>query len=121
MDSSGSLPPSNAPDTRNAMPGLIALYRWRLHPGSEQAFIDAWSKITELLRARGSLGSRLHHGADGLWYGYAQWPSSATRDAAFALGSPDPEASARMKQAIAESLPELLLEPVADYLAGPRD
>jgi hypothetical protein len=98
------------------MPGFVVLYRWRLHPGSEDGFVRAWSRTTDLLRARGSLGSRLHRGSDGLWYGYAQWPSAQARAEAFALGPVDDSAIARMRQAIAESLPEVVLEPVADFL-----
>lgn len=98
------------------MPGFVVLYRWRLHPGSEEAFARAWSRATELLRTRGSLGSRLHRGSDGLWYGYAQWPSAQARTEAFALGPVDDSALAEMRRAIAESLPEIVLEPLADYL-----
>ncbi|HJP97040.1 MAG TPA: antibiotic biosynthesis monooxygenase [Rhodanobacteraceae bacterium] len=98
------------------MPGFVVLYRWRLHPGSEEAFVRAWSRTTELLRTRGSLGSRLHHGSDGLWYGYAQWPSAQARTEAFALGPVDDWALAEMRRAIAESLREIVLEPLADYL-----
>lgn len=95
------------------------LYRWRLHPGSEAAFVEAWSRITELLRERaGSLGSRLHRGSDGIWYGYAQWPNAEMRQRAFTQPL-DPVAAAQMRTAIAESLPEILLAPVADYLILP--
>jgi hypothetical protein len=101
-------------------PGLVVLYRWRLHPGREASFVDAWSRVTGQLRDEGgSLGSRLHRGGDGLWYGYAQWPDDATRQRAFAL-SLDPAASAEMRAAIAESLPEVVLESVADYLILPK-
>jgi len=97
----------------------VVLYRWRLHPGSEAAFTEAWSRITvSLRRDAGSLGSRLHRGSDGLWYGYAQWPDDAVRQRAFAQ-SLDPEASAQMRAAIAESFPEVLLEPVSDLLVLP--
>lgn len=97
-------------------PGLVVLYRWRLHPGSEASFVEAWSRITGLLHASaGSLGSRLHRGGDGLWYAYAQWPDDATRQRAFAQ-SIDAAASARMRAAVAASFPEVVLEPVADYL-----
>lgn len=89
--------------------------RWRLHPGMEASFVQSWSRSTELLRRAGSLGSRLHRGNDGIWYGYAQWPSEDARQRAFAQ-SLDPAAVAQMRAAIAESLPEILLEPVADYL-----
>ena len=97
----------------------MVLYRWRLHPGSETSFIEAWSRITGLLREQGgSLGSRLHRGGDGLWYGYAQWPSAEARQRAFAR-SLDPAASAKMRAAIAESLPEIVLESVSDFLVLP--
>lgn len=100
-------------------PGLVVLYRWRLHPGSEASFTEAWSRITESLRSQaGSQGSRLHRGSDGLWYGYAQWPDDAARQRAFAQPL-DPESGARMLAAIAESFPEVLLTPVADFLVLP--
>ena len=101
-------------------PGLVVLYRWRLHPGLEASFIEAWSRVTELLRSRGgSLGSRLHRGSDGIWYGYAQWPDDETRQRAFAHPL-DPAAAAQMRSAVAESFPEVLLEPVSDYLVLPH-
>ena len=101
-------------------PGLVVLYRWRLRPGSEVSFTEAWSHITESLRSQsGSLGSRLHRGSDVLWYGYAQWPDDGVRQRAFAQ-SVDPEASAQMRAAIAESFPEIQLTPVADFLVLPR-
>jgi heme-degrading monooxygenase HmoA len=44
-------------------PGLVVLYRWRVHTGQEDAFVAAWSTITASLRRQcGSLGSRLHRG-----------------------------------------------------------
>lgn len=96
---------------------FVVLYRWRLHEGMEDAFVDAWSRVSERLRSeRGSLGSRLHRGPDGIWYSYAQWPSAQARDEAFALASVDPQASEQMARAIAERLPEIVLEPVADFL-----
>lgn len=96
--------------------GFVVLYRWRLHPGAEDAFIQAWSRVTEALRLRGSLGSRLHRGSDGLWYGYAQWPSAKVREDAFVPGAVDEAASAQMRSAIAERFPEIVLDPVADYI-----
>jgi heme-degrading monooxygenase HmoA len=96
---------------------FIVLYRWRLHPGVEASFVTAWSRISEILRdERGSLGSRLHKGNDGLWYSYAQWPSAKAREEAFALGSVDSALSAAMEAAIAERFPEIVLESVADFL-----
>jgi heme-degrading monooxygenase HmoA len=102
-------------------PPFIVLYRWRLHPGEEQSFIAAWSRVTELLRTqRGAIGSRLHRGSDGIWYAYAQWPNSEAREQAFALGPVDAEAKAAMRQAIAEGLSEVILECVADHFPAPN-
>ena len=100
---------------------IVVLYRWRVQQGAEAEFIDAWSAVTAYLRERcGSLGSRLHRGGDGLWYGYAQWPSLETRRAAFDDAAIIP-ARDRMRGAIAESLPEIVLEPVSDYLCPLTD
>jgi heme-degrading monooxygenase HmoA len=97
---------------------FCAIYRWRLHPGSEQAFVQAWSRVTALLRSeRGSLGSRLHRGPDDVWYSYTQWPSAQAKAEGLARPSVDVEAWQQLRSAIAESLPELILEPVADFLA----
>lgn len=94
---------------------LVVLYRWRIRPGCEDGFVSAWSQVTRSLRAAGSLGSRLHRGDDGWWYGYAQWPDAQVRAAAFATDG-TPEASTAMQAAIMESLPAVALSPVADYL-----
>ena len=97
---------------------FCAIYRWRLHPGREESFVAAWSRITSLLlRERGSLGSRLHRGPDGVWYSYTQWPSALAKAEGLARPSVDPAAWQQMRDAIAESLPELILEPIADFLA----
>jgi hypothetical protein len=93
----------------------LFLYRWRLHAGMEDAFAAAWSDATRALLEHGSLGSRLHRGDDGLWYGYAQWPDAARRESAFASLAWS-SASARMRECIAESLTPVVLTPVADFL-----
>ncbi len=103
----------------NRGPASIVLYRWKLKEGLEDSFIDAWSRISKLLHEeRGSLGSRLHRGDDGVWYSYAQWPSAAARKLAFASEPVDPDASKQMRAAVAEDFPEVVLEPVADFLMG---
>ena len=93
----------------------LFLYRWRLRPGAEAAFVAAWTDATRDLLGAGSLGSRLHRGDDGLWYGYAQWPDAHRRDAGFATLGASP-ASARMRECVAETLPPVALTPVADFL-----
>ena len=86
---------------RTESPRIVVLYRWRIRPEMETAFVAAWSSITERLHAHhGSMGSRLHRGDDGLWYAYAQWPTAGHRERAFA-SAPDPETSAAFWAAIA--------------------
>lgn len=97
--------------------GFVALYRWRVDPAAEQDFVVAWTRLTELIREhRGGRGSRLHRGADGLFYGYAQWPDRATWEAPW-----DPPAAARehlavIAAAVVERFEPTLLEPVGDLL-----
>lgn len=108
---------SDPNDSPTPAPGFAVIYRWRIHVDREGDFVAAWSRITGLLKSeRGSLGARLHRGRDGIWYSYAQWPTEAARADAFSLGPVDEAAQAVMKDAIAESFPEILLEPVVDHL-----
>jgi heme-degrading monooxygenase HmoA len=96
---------------------FVVLYRWKLRPGSEEDFAEAWSRVSDLLLTeRGSLGSRLHAGSDGLWYSYAQWPSAEARNQSSAQGPVDEQASARMNDAIIERFPEVVLDPRSDFL-----
>lgn len=95
---------------------FIVLYKWRIKPQFEQQFITAWTEITSFYRETfGSLGSRLHRGDDGLFYGYAQWQSAEQRAEAFRI-IPNLPARAKMREAIEETLPEVILEPLADFL-----
>jgi hypothetical protein len=99
-------------------PGCAVFYRWRRRPGTEASFIEAWSQVSQDLLLRVSLGFRLHRGPDDIWCSCAQWPSAAARDPAFALSPGKPEASRAMEEAIAERLPEVVLESVADFLVS---
>jgi len=82
-------------------PGFVVLYRWRLHEGSEESFVTAWSRVSDLLLSeRGSLGSRLHRGPDGLWYSCAEWPSLEAREKAFRLGPGQPGPRPQMADTI---------------------
>jgi hypothetical protein len=86
----------------------------------EKSFEEAWSFVTRELREReGSLGSRLHLGSDGWFYGYAQWPSREARENARFTAEMD-RAFTTMKSAIEESLDEIVLDPVADFLIFDR-
>lgn len=94
---------------------FTVLYRWRLRPGYEKQFEEAWSLVTIDLTKRGSLGSRLHRSNDGLWYAYAQWPNAEVRDTAFTQPNTVEDAERAMREAIAEYFPEIVLEPIANF------
>ena len=105
---------NNVQDTVQA---VAFLYRWRLKPGKQAQFIEAWTRSTEALRTQGgSFGSRLHHGSDGLWYGYAMWPSAEARERGFAADLA-PDNFQAMQDAVEEMLPEIKLDPLVDRLA----
>jgi heme-degrading monooxygenase HmoA len=104
--------------------GFAVIYRWRVAPDQESAFIEAWRKVTELVRThRGGLGSRLHRASDGAFVAYAQWPSEAAWRAAGEKGPVDEAASAVavMRSAIVERFEEVRLDLVADMLLPGRD
>lgn len=62
----------------------VAVYAWRVRPGKEEQFRDAWRRGTEAItRIYGSFGSRLHRAEDGRFVGYAEWPDEATWRKAF--------------------------------------
>jgi heme-degrading monooxygenase HmoA len=95
---------------------FVVLYRWRIKPELETQFVEAWAEITSYYSLNEHWrGSRLHRGADGIFYSYAQWTSDELRQKAFE-NRPDLEAGARMREAIEESFPETVLEIVSDFL-----
>lgn len=55
------------------------VYRFKLiepTKATEARFVETWSGITDYLKREcDALGSRLHLGADGVFFAYAQWPS----------------------------------------------
>jgi quinol monooxygenase YgiN len=96
---------------------IVYLYRWRIQPEKEDQFSKAWSYVTAQLREKsGSLGSRLHRGDDGLWYGYAQWPSKEVRESSSLKHAEIIEARRLMKDAVIEILPDIVLSPVSEFL-----
>lgn len=98
---------------------FAVIYRWKLKAGTEPGFILAWAAATRAIREkRGGLGSRLHQAEDGTWVAYAQWPSREDWERSRMATPADAEASEKMKEAIEESLPPILLEPVEDLLSA---
>lgn len=104
----------------------VAVYAWRVKPGHEDRFREAWRRGTEAItRIYGSFGSRLHRAEDGRFIGYAEWPSEAVWRAAFEakMVYDDPEARAMFIEALEEdSRPGELLAnmEVTDDLLTPR-
>ena len=95
---------------------LVVLYRWRVDPAKEDLFLDNWRTITEhYIEACGGLGSRLHRGSDGIFYGYAQWPDSETKERAV-LDVRMELARLHMRDAVTETFPQIHMSPVADHL-----
>jgi hypothetical protein len=96
---------------------FAVVYRWRLHPGREEQFVDGWERVTAAIRAGcGSHGSRLHRADDGTWVAYARWPDAATREA---CAHGDAEGERLMAESVAERFPELTMQLVSDRLAEP--
>ncbi len=92
---------------------ILAVYRWRLKPGRREDFVAVWAEATLSLRQRGSGGSALFDGPDGLVWGVARWPDAETRDSAFA--DPLPGAfRARMDACIADRFDAFDLDAIAD-------
>lgn len=97
--------------------GFTVLYRWRLKPGCEESFLEAWAKMTMLIRNQcGGLGSRLHKVEDGTWAAYAQWPNREAWAAMQEMDPIDKATSAEMREAVEESFEPVLMSPVHDLL-----
>jgi RimJ/RimL family protein N-acetyltransferase len=95
------------------------LYRWRLKPGTEETFRQAWVEGTKLIhKTCASYGARLHTDPDGVFWSYARWPSEAVRKACFE--SHDffsMDCFKTMQACIDERFPETVLTLTDDELA----
>ncbi len=87
---------------------IAVLYQWRLVPGKEAQFADAWTIITAQLKLQGALGSALFDGPDGTVFAIARWPDIETRQASSANRA-DPANYQLMIEAIAEEYQEHIL------------
>jgi heme-degrading monooxygenase HmoA len=107
---------------------FVAVYCWRVKPGKEDQFREAWRRGTrEIARIYGGLGSRLHRERDGRFVGVAEWPDHATWKRAFdaRMVYDDREARALFVDALAEGTgavePLLLMDVTDDLLARHAD
>ena len=97
---------------------FAVIYRWRLHEGREEQFVEGWSRVTRAIRRScGSYGSRLHRVGDGSWVAYARWPDEQTWKS---RQHGDSEGERLMREAIAEHLPEITMVLVSDLLTEPQ-
>lgn len=100
---------------------IVILYRWRIRKGFEAQFVENWSEVTAaILKTYSSLGSRLHRDKDGIFYGYAQWKTIEQRENAFREMTVT-EAVEKMREAIEETFPEVVLTPLSDFLIFPQE
>lgn len=103
---------------------FVVVYWWRVKPGKEDQFREAWRRGTrEITRIYGSLGSRLHRERDGRFIGVAEWPDRETwqRAADLKMVYDDKEARRMFVDAIADAPPNgeplLTLDVTDDLLA----
>lgn len=96
---------------------FAVLYRFKLRPGTEPKFREAWRDATHAIRAHhGTSGSRLHRADDGDLVAYAVWPHRASWENARGLPSVSPEAGAVMRACLVEPATITPLEIVDDLL-----
>lgn len=103
--------------TRTTRSGFAVIYQWRIKPGMEVQFREAWESLTAVLAGkRGARGSRLHRTDNGTVVAYAQWPDRATWERSCALHELDGELSRRMLDAVEETWSPMLLTTLSDQL-----
>ena len=99
---------------------FAVLYRWKLKPGTEEAFREAWKAMTESIATRSRTGgSRLHRTDDGHFVAYAVWPSRQVWEDAGKLPSANADAAAKIRECIEQSLGTTPLDVVDDLLREP--
>ncbi len=93
---------------------FVAVYRYRLKPGTEEQFAKDWAEVTQRGIEEGkSLGSTLGRAQDGSWVAIARWPAKQQRDD-WCSSIPVDGARARMRAAIETWIDDLEVEIVND-------
>ncbi len=101
---------------------FIAVYRWTVKRGREEAFVEAWHRGTvSITRIYGSYGSRMHRAENGDFIGYAQWPDRPAWEVAekARFRHDDKQAAKIFYEAIESSDTVLLMDVVDDLLTPP--
>ncbi len=100
---------------------IAVLYRWKIRPGKEAEFVDAWAKATRRTQHFcGSYGSRLHQSQDGIYWAYARWPSLQARaECPAKLMKEDFSSFQAMQACIEEQYEETVLALKEDLLVEP--
>ena len=60
---------------------FVAIYRFGIQSGKDEAFLEAWAELTKLIyQYENSLGSHIHRSLDekDAYIAYAQWPDKNT-------------------------------------------
>ena len=97
---------------------FIVIYQWKLKPGSDAEFRDAWRRATQAFyEKRGSLGSQLMQSKDGTYHAVARWPEREQWINRSQPEAADPQAMRTMGDLIEESFPPIELEVTDDMLA----
>ena len=97
------------------------LYRWRLKPGRDAEFREAWAEGTRRIHETcGSHGAALNQDEDGLYWSYALWPSEDVRKACFKENDWfSQDCFVTMQDCIEERFEEVRLEVTNHELAAP--
>ena len=99
------------------------LYRWRLKPGRDDDFREAWAEGTRRIHEScGSYGASLHQAEDGIYWSYALWPSEAARTRCFSENDWfSQDCFVTMQDCIEERFEETRLEVINNKLDFPGD
>ncbi|RQW62621.1 putative quinol monooxygenase [Vibrio viridaestus] len=98
---------------------FIALYEFKIKPGSADVFRSAWLEVTKAIYQHcRSYGSRLHFSQEpDTLVGYAQWPSKAQWEKVHQIDDPTyHDARAKMLDCLIESKTVYELDVCDDYL-----
>ncbi len=93
---------------------FAVIYRWKLTPGLEPGFVEAWQSVARTLEEQfGAHGVCLHAAEDSTWVACAMWPNRKAWENA-RLESPDGFAAMRnMQHAIERRFEPILMKPIA--------